>query len=85
MASYIGYTRGTAAPATTGPSTRVCPDCGGLECLCRPRFFAGQLLTADDRVNSPAALTGWSRLLDDAAAPANARRNALRMCAARAA
>src|SRR6266540_4909322 len=22
-----------------------CPVCGGLECLCRPRFFAGQLLT----------------------------------------
>ena len=26
----------------------VCPVCGGLECLCRPRFFAGQLLTEDD-------------------------------------
>jgi hypothetical protein len=26
----------------------VCPACGGLECLCRPRFFAGQLLTEDD-------------------------------------
>jgi len=26
----------------------VCPDCGGLECLCRPRFFAGQLLTDED-------------------------------------
>jgi hypothetical protein len=25
-----------------------CPVCGGLECLCRPRFFAGQLLTEDD-------------------------------------
>jgi len=25
-----------------------CPECGGLECLCRPRFFAGQLLTEDD-------------------------------------
>ena len=23
----------------------ACPECGGLECLCRPRFFAGQLLT----------------------------------------
>ena len=23
-------------------------DCDGLECLCRPRFFAGQLLTDDD-------------------------------------
>src|SRR5690349_21018508 len=26
----------------------VCPSCGGLECLCRPRFFAGQLLTDED-------------------------------------
>jgi hypothetical protein len=26
----------------------VCPACGGLECLCRPRFFAGQMLTEDD-------------------------------------
>ena len=25
-----------------------CPACGGLECLCRPRFFAGQVLTEDD-------------------------------------
>ncbi|RPI57900.1 MAG: hypothetical protein EHM55_00185 [Acidobacteria bacterium] len=26
----------------------VCPACGGLECLCRPRFFAGQMLSEDD-------------------------------------
>ena len=26
----------------------VCPACGSLECLCRPRFFAGQLLTEED-------------------------------------
>lgn len=25
-----------------------CPDCGELKCLCRPRFFAGQLLTEED-------------------------------------
>jgi hypothetical protein len=25
-----------------------CPACGGLECLCRPRFFAGQILTEAD-------------------------------------
>jgi hypothetical protein len=44
------------APAATqktaflpaGPSCQPCPDCGGLECLCRPRFFAGQLLTEQD-------------------------------------
>jgi hypothetical protein len=26
----------------------VCPACGGLECLCRPRFFCGQVLTDED-------------------------------------
>lgn len=31
-----------------GPCCQPCPDCGGLECLCRPRFFAGQLLTEQD-------------------------------------
>jgi hypothetical protein len=25
-----------------------CPACGGLQCLCRPRFFPGQVLTDDD-------------------------------------
>src|SRR5271166_4052048 len=42
----------TPAPKTgllpAGPSCQPCPDCGGLECLCRPRFFAGQLLTEQD-------------------------------------
>jgi hypothetical protein len=28
--------------------TPVCPACGGLQCLCRPRFFPGQLLTDED-------------------------------------
>lgn len=38
----------------TSTTTRVaapqctCADCGGLECLCRPRFFAGQLLTEEE-------------------------------------
>ncbi len=30
------------------PSCQPCPDCGGLECLCRPRFFAGQILSEKD-------------------------------------
>ena len=30
------------------PSPETCPTCGGLECLCRPRFFAGQLLTEEN-------------------------------------
>jgi hypothetical protein len=55
------YSRGpawgnTASTTTTpaskllpaGPACQPCPDCGGLNCLCRPRFFAGQLLTEQD-------------------------------------
>lgn len=34
-------------PADDG-CAQPCPECGGLQCLCRPRFFAGQLLTEDD-------------------------------------
>ena len=30
------------------PASKVCPVCHTLECLCRPRYFAGQLLTDDD-------------------------------------
>jgi hypothetical protein len=26
----------------------ACPECSGLQCLCRPRFFAGQLLSEED-------------------------------------
>jgi hypothetical protein len=37
----------TTSTRTTG-TPRPCPACGGLECLCRPRFFAGQLLTEED-------------------------------------
>lgn len=29
-------------------TTPLCLACGGLECLCRPHFFAGQLLTEED-------------------------------------
>ncbi len=39
------YRRPTTAP--TDPCT-PCKVCGGLQCLCRPRFFAGQLLTEQD-------------------------------------
>jgi hypothetical protein len=37
-----------ATTTTRAPKITHCPVCGGLECLCRPRFFAGQLLTEDD-------------------------------------
>lgn len=38
----------TTVPPCTDPCVTTCPSCGGLQCLCRPRFFAGQLLTEDD-------------------------------------
>jgi hypothetical protein len=37
-----------ATTTTRTPTVMRCPVCGGLECLCRPRFFAGQLLTEED-------------------------------------
>src|SRR5262245_11158982 len=38
-----------SASITTRPVVDyVCPACGGLECLCRPRWFAGQLITEED-------------------------------------
>jgi hypothetical protein len=63
-ASTAGYAPGPAWNATSitaasmpapasgllpaGPACQPCPECGGLQCLCRPRFFAGQLLTEQD-------------------------------------
>jgi hypothetical protein len=46
----IAWPGQTAARTGYGPdpACQPCPDCGGLECLCRPRFFAGQLLTEQD-------------------------------------
>ncbi len=43
-----GQTAAKAALFPPSPACQPCPDCGGLECLCRPRFFAGQLLTEQD-------------------------------------
>lgn len=45
--------RSARAPAArpdpcADPCPPKCPSCGGLECLCRPRFFPGQLLTDRD-------------------------------------
>lgn len=37
-----------SSPTTCEPKPQPCSTCGQLECLCRPRFFAGQVLTADD-------------------------------------
>lgn len=52
MATDLSFFARTNLPDCNGqPSCNpqpTCPACGGLECLCRPRFFAGQLLTEDD-------------------------------------
>ncbi|MEJ7598230.1 MAG: hypothetical protein WKG01_10000 [Kofleriaceae bacterium] len=39
-----------------------CADCGLLECLCRPRFFAGQLLTEQDLNRLDAYVRAKNRL-----------------------
>jgi hypothetical protein len=51
-ADTAAWNKAASAPgqqATTArradPCCEPCPDCGGLECFCRPRFFAGQLLS----------------------------------------
>ncbi len=53
MATITNYGKNTTTgrrtdPIPLDPSCQPCPDCGGLECLCRPRFFAGQLLSEQD-------------------------------------
>jgi hypothetical protein len=40
--------RRAASLASCAPPAPVCTTCGMLECVCRPRFFAGQVLNADD-------------------------------------
>jgi hypothetical protein len=42
------YTRPATPPPQPNVCAPACADCGLLECLCRPRFFAGQLLTEQD-------------------------------------
>jgi hypothetical protein len=44
----MAQTLSTAARSRMKALQPVCPACRGLECLCRPRFFAGQLLTEED-------------------------------------
>jgi len=50
MASYIYQPPSTTNAKTSECGSCACLTCGGLECLCRPRFFAGQLLT-DETLN----------------------------------
>lgn len=40
--------RRAASVAQCEAPALLCSTCGMLECVCRPRFFAGQVLTADD-------------------------------------
>lgn len=59
--------RGTTPSAYGNPTTApncapACADCGLLECLCRPRFFAGQLLTEQDLNRLDAYIRGKNRL-----------------------
>lgn len=51
-----------ASPSACPPDPCVCSTCGMLECLCRPRFFAGQILTADDLNRLDAYIRGKHRL-----------------------
>jgi hypothetical protein len=60
------YTIHTATASPAAPSlpkqSAICPTCGGLECLCRPRFFDGQLLGADDLTRLDRYIVAKNRL-----------------------
>ena len=61
------YQRGNSlypdcSPTPLCDTTPACPACGGLECLCRPRFFAGQLLTDEDLNRLDHYITAKNRL-----------------------
>lgn len=44
----LGYSARAPYDPQPCPPLPVCPACGGLECLCHPRFFPGQLLTEEE-------------------------------------
>jgi len=44
----FSYKPSTQPTYTPGITPSIGPQYGGLQCLCRPRFFAGQLLTEED-------------------------------------
>src|SRR5262245_16175243 len=50
------------SPTSCPPEEPKCSTCGMLECLCRPRFFAGQLLAADDLNRLDSYIRGKQRL-----------------------
>jgi hypothetical protein len=45
LGTNLAELRRVAVPC---PDPPPCPACGGLTCFCRPRFFAGQILTEAD-------------------------------------
>jgi hypothetical protein len=45
MTHHIMQPAAGTHPAHAGARQARCPVCHGLECLCRPRYFSGQLLT----------------------------------------
>lgn len=47
MAYMSGNDTAALTPHDCAPPP-ACPVCGGLECLCRPRFYAGQVLREED-------------------------------------
>jgi len=61
-----GYGSGAGASGSQQSTSNCCPpvcaDCGLLECLCRPRFFAGQLLTEQDLNRLDAYVRAKNRL-----------------------
>lgn len=61
---YNTYTQPATSspPTTTGCGCGGCPTCHSLQCLCRPRFFAGQLVTDADFRRLDDYLVGKSRL-----------------------
>src|SRR6516165_12799393 len=52
----------TAVRQTAHPAGCCCPACSGLECLERPRFFAGQLLTEEELNGEQAYMLAKNRL-----------------------
>lgn len=62
MASTMNYSRQMAAATSSDCAPVCCPDCGGLECLCRPRFFPGQLLTDEDLTRLDDYITSKNKL-----------------------
>jgi hypothetical protein len=65
--TYRHATPGVGPNAKPGPcpdpcQPPPCADCGKLECFCRPRFFAGQLLTEKDLNRLDQYIRGKNRL-----------------------